>query len=347
MIFDPNILKIAGAFVAGLAGIIGILGQTRTHDNKLTRSGKWLFGMAIVGVVLALGTQIWEWRKSIEEDRAARQRSQALLEKLDREAHDIRRAVTRFQVPSISFDFGCSFDSTNKLFGPYILDITKLAEAVISKPHLDFEKSDDGLRLYGVNRRLGTWSFRIDADSSAMPDETRYAALRHYIFDAVPQVYIFKTQIPLANFVAMPPAIVHGMSSQVPVPDLILKLSPGDVSVTFAVQKREPQVSSVKVVHSGMNASVLFSSGVIVSLEDLGGCQAVICRTRQEFEEPWNLASNPSLACRVNDQTVAVCSKLALRSPWFCPLASTKTEGPVKQLIHSFVFPSAAAAKAN
>ena len=65
---DLNILKIAGAFVAGLAGIIGILGQTRTQDNKLTRSGKWLFGMAIVGVILAVGTQFFEWKKNVEGD---------------------------------------------------------------------------------------------------------------------------------------------------------------------------------------------------------------------------------------------------------------------------------------
>jgi len=33
-VIDLNILKIAGAFVAGVAGIIGILGQTRTQDNN-------------------------------------------------------------------------------------------------------------------------------------------------------------------------------------------------------------------------------------------------------------------------------------------------------------------------
>src|SRR5436309_12805792 len=109
---DLNILKITGAFVAGLAGIIGILGQTRTQDNKLTRSGKWLFGMAIVGVMLALGTQIWERRESIEEDRAARQRNQKLLETLESESHEIRRAVTRFQ--TISFDWSCTLDSSAK-----------------------------------------------------------------------------------------------------------------------------------------------------------------------------------------------------------------------------------------
>src|SRR5437868_12914342 len=133
MIVDPNVLKIAGAFVAGIAGIIGILGQTRTQDHKLTRSGKLLFGMAIVGVVLAMSTQIWEWRKSIESDRIARAKNQELLLKLDREAqlaakslHEVRRAVTRFQ--DISFDWSVSYDSTDKIVGPYIHDLAKLAE---------------------------------------------------------------------------------------------------------------------------------------------------------------------------------------------------------------------------
>ncbi len=114
---DSNLLKIAGAFVAGLAGIIGILGQTRTQDNKLTRSGKWLFGMAILGVVLAVGTQIWEWRKTIESNRAAMQRNEQVLQ-------EIRRAVTRFQ--KVSVDWSITFQSTNKVFGSYIGDLAKL-----------------------------------------------------------------------------------------------------------------------------------------------------------------------------------------------------------------------------
>src|SRR5258707_1366105 len=123
--FDSNLLKIAAAFVAGIAGIIGILGHTKTQENKLTRSGKWLFGLAIVGLVIALSTQIWEWKKSIAADQAARQRNQALLERLDSEAHEIRRAVTRFQ--SVSFDWSCSFDSTDKTFGTYVQELVRLA----------------------------------------------------------------------------------------------------------------------------------------------------------------------------------------------------------------------------
>src|SRR6266513_1280146 len=82
-----NILKIAGVFVAGVAGIIGILGETKTEDKKhLTRSGKWLCGMAIVGLGLAVGSQIWEWVKSLEDDRVARSRNEELLVRLDKEA---------------------------------------------------------------------------------------------------------------------------------------------------------------------------------------------------------------------------------------------------------------------
>src|SRR5947207_12572163 len=147
MIIDLNVLKIAGAFVAGLAGIIGILGQTRTQDNKLTRSGKWLFGMAIVGVVLALSTQIWEWRKSIEDDRIARRKNQELLLKLDTQAqlaakslHEVRRAVTRFQ--TIAFNVAITVDNADKTFAPYISNLAKAAEDAKTKLG---EVSDKGL----------------------------------------------------------------------------------------------------------------------------------------------------------------------------------------------------------
>src|SRR5262249_12641701 len=155
---DLNVLKIAGAFVAGLAGIIGILGQTRTRDNKLTRSGKWLFGMAIVGVLLAMSTQVWEWRKSIEDDRIAQRKNQELLLKLDTYAHlasnslhEIRRTLTRFQ--TISFDWSCTFESSNNVFGPYLRDLAELAEdAALEIP---LKMSDCGLRVAVGSPRSG------------------------------------------------------------------------------------------------------------------------------------------------------------------------------------------------
>src|SRR6266853_1216836 len=174
---DLNILKIAGAFVAGLAGIIGILGQTRTQDNKLTRSGKWLFGMAIVGVVLAVSTQIWEWRKAIEADQTAQQKNQELLLKLDTDVqlaadslHEVKRAVTRFQ--SISFSWFCTFDGNDKLPALYVQDLSKRVEdAMCAYADSLFKDGDQGLHLLSWHPKLRKiYSFRFDADSPAMPD---------------------------------------------------------------------------------------------------------------------------------------------------------------------------------
>jgi hypothetical protein len=127
--------------------------------------------MAIVGGVLALGTQIWEWKSSIEQDRAARQQNKKLLEALGSDAHEIRRAVTLFQ--TISFDWSVSFDGTNGLIGPYIQDLAKLVEAATSKPWPSgVDQSDEGLRRAAWNPKSGEiLAFRIDADSPAMPDE--------------------------------------------------------------------------------------------------------------------------------------------------------------------------------
>jgi hypothetical protein len=353
-----NILKIAGALVAGLAGLIGILGQTRTQDNKLTRSGKWLFGMAIVGVMLAMSTQIWEWRKSIEDDRTARRENRNLLLKLDRQAqlaanslHEVRRAVTRFQDKDISFNWSFSFDSNNEVFGPYIRDLAKLVEDATFEP--PFKKSDwfaaagnRGLRVIGFHPERGVSDLSIQADSPAMPDEGKYAVPRHYILEGLPEISLFKTPISPAKFFTTWPMVINDLGApwnplyEAPRPDLILKLKPGKVSITFHLEKAAPKVSSIRVEDSGIIASTFDSSGNIVSLEDLDGCQGIInlALQRNEFTEPWNTASNPRLECRVNNQPIKVSD-----------LTSTQTgyEGKHDHLIYSFTLSALGLAKAD
>ncbi len=357
---DLNVLKIAGAFVAGLAGIIGILGQTRTQENKLTRSGKCLFGMAIVGVALAVSTQIWEWRKSIEDDRTAQRKNQELLLKLDKEAqlaatslHEVRRAVTRFQ--TISFDWYCRFNITDKLFGPYISDLAKRTEDMIKKP--PFKEGDQGLHLQ-VGTPASVAALIFDADSAAMPDEGKYALLRHYILEAVPEIRVFKTPISPESFLEIVPDHFNPKRSSLE-PDLILKLNPGKLDITFPIHKTEPKVSTITVGRSGMDASISYVSDNIVSLEDLGGCQAIIYlpRVRMDFLEPWRTASGHLLRCRVNGQIIAVSSDFPVpTSRIYSPLLATQTRGPpsqpthgppLSQPIYSFTFPTPTPAKVN
>jgi len=337
---DLNILKIAGAFVAGVAGIIGILGQTKTQDNKLTRSGKWLFGMAIVGVVLALGTQIWEWRKSVEEDRAARRHNQELLERLDREAHEIRRAVTRFQDKDISFDWSFSFDGTDEAFGPYIRDLAKLVENATFEPPSKksdwFDAARDrGLSVIGYHPETGVSILGIESDSLAMPDEAKYALLRHYIFEAVPKISLFKTPIEPEKFFSTWPKVIKFLHApwnplyEAPRPDLILKLKPGTVRIEFHMQKTGPKVSSIRVEHYAMDVAISDSSGSIVSVDDLDGCQGIIDLSFQQSNQPWNTASNSRLECRVNNQPIIVSKPIPIKTGY---------RGKHDQLIYSFTF---------
>ncbi|SRR6266498_2246705 len=356
---DLNILKIAGAFVAGVAGIIGILGQTRTHDNKLTRSGKLLFGIAIVGVMLAVSTQIWEWRKSIENDQIARLKNQQLLLKLDNEAqvaadslHEVRRAVTRFQ--TISFEWYCRFNSTDKVFGPYISDLAKRAGDVISNP--SFKEGDQGLHRRGIAASGEITAFMFFPDSPAMPDEGKYALIRHYILEAVPEIRVFKTPISPETFrpIYPDPFSVKRSAAE---PDLILRLNPGKLVITFPIHKSDPKVRTITVERTGMDASIWHTSGAIVSLEDLGGCQAIIYLPplRGDFREPWSTSSNHLLRCRVNNQIIAVSADFAVpSSAVFSRLVSTQTAespiqpthaAPLSQLIYSFTFPTFASAE--
>jgi hypothetical protein len=354
---DSNILKIAGALIAGLAGIIGILWQTRTADNKLTRYGKWLFGMAIVGVVLAVSTQIWEWRKSIEADRASRQKNQELLLKLDTEVqlaakslHEVKRAVTRFD--TISFDWSVSFDNTNGVVGPYIRELAKLAEEAVSKSwSFDFDRSDQGLHSSTVDPKSGQVSgFAFAGDSPAMPEEGKYPLLRHYILEAVPVVAVFKTPISPKNYVPVAPNPFR-TQQRWREPDLILKPNSGKVSILFPIQKVEPTVPKITVLHRSMDVSTLYTSGAIVSLEDLRGSQAIISFSfKEELQELWRTASNHSLTFRVNDQIIAIGSdsdSLLSPGPVVSRLISTKTVGSLSQQLYSFTFPEAAPAKVN
>ena len=343
---DSNLLKIAGAFVAGLAGIIGILGQTRTQDNKLTRSGKWLFGMAILGVVLAVGTQIWEWRKTIESNRAALQRNEQLLQKLDVEAKEIRRAVTRFQ--KVSVDWSVTFESTDKVFGSYIGDLAKLAEDALSKPwSFGFGRSNQGLLRGAWNPDSGeVSSFKIDLDSPAMPDGAKYAGARQFLLTALPDITLFKKPISPAHVIDMWPYVINAWGPEAeqeqPKPDLILKLNSGKATVYIPTQTVEPKVPSITLMRSKMDASVYFSSGAIISVEDLDGCQGIIHMSMQSgVLDAWNGASRCYLRCRVNDQLIAVRN-----------LTSTQAHSelgvrPANRLVYSFTFATHAPAPAK
>jgi hypothetical protein len=88
-------------------------------------------------------------------------------------------------------------------------------------------------------------------------------------------------------------------------PDLRFELRSGNVSMHFGLQKSDPKVRTIEVSRLDMKGSTSFTSGKIVSLEDLSGCQGIVSlpsRGPKEFRQFWNAASRFVLYCRVNDQ---------------------------------------------
>ena len=160
--------------------------------------------------------------------------------------------------------WNCTFDSTDKLFGPYISELAKRVEDAISSPSFKEGDQGQGLQLY---KYPGRYEGQIDADSPAIPDEVRYPFLRHYILEAAPLIWVFKTPISLENF---RPIYLGPFPSQhdSPQPDLFFELKPEKVHINFSLQKVEPKIPSITVIHStNMDAShFLQSSGAIVSL---------------------------------------------------------------------------------
>ena len=88
-----NILKFIGAVLAGTAGVIGILTETKTADpsapdeKHLAKSGEILLGFGIAGLAIAPTSQIVEWVKSGCDAQAAQQQNAAMLSEIRKARH--------------------------------------------------------------------------------------------------------------------------------------------------------------------------------------------------------------------------------------------------------------------
>jgi hypothetical protein len=88
-----NILKFIGAALAGTAGVIGILTETKTADpsapdeKHLAKSGEILLGFGIAGLAIALTSQIVEWVKTGCDAQAAQQQNAAMLSEIRKARH--------------------------------------------------------------------------------------------------------------------------------------------------------------------------------------------------------------------------------------------------------------------
>jgi hypothetical protein len=265
-----NTFKTLGLIIGGIAGVLGTLHETKTEDKKhLTRHGHLLLRLGIFGFSLAVLAQLIEWKKS-KLDAEATQNSNTIA------LREIRRAATRLQ--TVSLDSVFDLPISNAWFADYKQDLTtRVIGAVQSKQDLY-----QGLRTV-LNSQEGPITFWIEPDSEAMPDEKKHQIVRGYVDQLIPRIALFKRPIEATNFwlPSVSYIVTPGREASA---DLLLIPEPGNLSLFVDLSSYDldfeelPSIRRLKAQRRGMNVSpwASASSGDIVSVGDLSGCQAII-----------------------------------------------------------------------
>lgn len=254
-----NILKFLGAGLTGIAGVIGILTETKTSDpltperKHLTQPGKILLGLGIAGLAIALVSQIAEWVKTGYDAEAAHIQNTAMLS-------EIRKAVTKFE--NVSMDITISLPIDEPLFKPYKDNLSKRLEDL---EMMGVRAGQTYKGIHVVTKSNDDWHgaiISISSESDAMP-----AARDGAIVDLI-------KQIPRVKFYKPP---VDLSKTFVRRSDLSLVGAPGEVGFE-GVLDDDGKLQTLHLRRNGMDApaNLWTPSGSLVSLEQLPGSQAAI-----------------------------------------------------------------------
>ena len=250
-----NILKLIGAGVTGAAALIGILSETKTADKKhLTRAGKVLLVIGIVGFGTALGAQIVEWIKGTYDAQEAQKRNAAMLS-------EIRRAVSRFDTASYDVYVELPIDKPD--LARYKDHLNKRLEELELLPHLRWNHCYRGVKLL-FKQHMEEWdNATIGVCTEGLPSEREDGSAATFI-NTIPAIKLYKHPVEFPSVSA--PDLQLVPMPQNTVPSLTGRLNfNGDLET----------LSSIRY---GVDAPYAkwSPSGNLVSVEDLVGAQAAV-----------------------------------------------------------------------
>lgn len=254
-----NILKLIGAVLAGTAGVVAALSETKTPDKKhLSRAGWILLSLGIFGFAITLCSQVVEWVKAAYDAEEAQRQNAIVLS-------EIRRAVTRLE--TISFNIYMHIPVDDPGFKVYRdrLDagITGLIDnyAHVAECHAGIE---------AVTKHTDDWEHAVIkiCSDEGLPTKERDGLAATLIIDTVPRIALYKTPVDIALFRKLfnpAPADLHLMP---------IATAPNITGVLDEAGKLE----GISLQRSALIAppDKWYPSGEIVSVEDLVGAEAVI-----------------------------------------------------------------------
>jgi hypothetical protein len=255
-----SVLKIIGLVLGALSGVIAALKDTKTPDKKhLTRAGKTLLVLGVLGFLMALGAQLKEWQEKESAAQASREQTERLL-------IQIKRAVTRLDTITIDVHYAWPIDAPE--FAVYSKRINRIIDKV-GKDSPQAGQTQNGLRV--VSRTVDEVDiFSAENGSTALPHQGDGDAEGFYMLSPKAHVAIYKQPIAANEF-----SIFDDGKGSKPA-DMVLRPKAGKELVYFAADGERKFFPSYQ--NNGMEVppDTWSPSGRVISVEDLNDCQAFV-----------------------------------------------------------------------
>jgi hypothetical protein len=176
------VLKIVGVLITGASGVLALITETKTTDKRhLTKAGRLLLGLGVIGFIVAFGAQLTESYKAKADDDASKARTEKLLK-------EIARAVTR--IDSISMDVSVHWPIEEPALSTYRNRLQELIE----QADADYPKAgteSHGLKVTERNPEHVN-IFTIPDGSAAFPVSSDGTAFELFNSAAHPHIFIYK-----------------------------------------------------------------------------------------------------------------------------------------------------------
>jgi hypothetical protein len=178
-------LKFAAIFISGASGILALIVEFKDKHQHITPWGRRAVIMVVASFLVSAVMQAIEIHQDHQKETAQNQKTQNILNNIDRQLYNIDES-------SISFDVTSTLKINNRLFKPYYEKLFAYGRYVIAHPTMNIPKGID--TVFINNQRIGKKQLDgliILPDSPLYPDSVKQK-----------QVYSLIGQIMLASGVS-------------------------------------------------------------------------------------------------------------------------------------------------
>jgi len=164
--FVPT-LKFAAIFISGASGILALLVEFKDDQHRITKWGRRAVIIVVVSFLVSAIMQVIEIHQDHEKEIAENNKTQNILNNINRQLYNIN-------VNDISFDVTSELDMRDPVLQPYYQKLKAFCQALLTHPHSRLPKGVDTSLI--TNTATGKKQFNgltIEPGSSLYPDSIK------------------------------------------------------------------------------------------------------------------------------------------------------------------------------